>query len=259
MSNRQGYSKYHESIAKEFEAKRNRVRYFIDNNHWGEDGRYKEILLANYLKSVLPSNVSVGTGFVKSKENLSKQIDIIIYRNDLPTLFSEGDFVIVVPESVYGIIEVKSKLSNDNFKEAVENSSFNGNVIEKDTIFNGIFSYDNSFNFRCVPRENSQVRSVLKECPGMVNHISFGSQYFCRYWRNGNPVEENRRSVYSFYKLMNMSFGYFISNLIESIHSQSNTENYLTKNLLEYLYPIEGGKETQRLKEWDVKVDVPIS
>src|SRR5699024_12211185 len=80
MSNRQGYSKYHESIAKEFEAKINRVRYFIDNNHWGEDGRYKEILSANYLKSVLPSNVSVGTGFVKSTENLSKQIDIIIYR-----------------------------------------------------------------------------------------------------------------------------------------------------------------------------------
>lgn len=64
----------------------------------------------NYLKKILPSNVTVGTGFVKNGEETTNQIDLIIYDNSVPTLFSEGDFVVVLPESVYGIIEVKSKL-----------------------------------------------------------------------------------------------------------------------------------------------------
>ena len=101
------YKAYHESVAIELLASRNRVRYFIGSSNWPEDGRFKEMLLMNYLKKNLPSNVSVGTGFVKNGEETTKQIDLIVYDNSIPTLFSEGDFVIVLPESVYGIIEVK--------------------------------------------------------------------------------------------------------------------------------------------------------
>ena len=101
------YKAYHESISTELLASRNRVRYFIGSSNWPEDGRFKEMLLMNYLKKNLPSNVSVGTGFVKNGEETTKQIDLIVYDNSIPTLFSEGDFVIVLPESVYGIIEVK--------------------------------------------------------------------------------------------------------------------------------------------------------
>ena len=78
-----GNERYQQSIAAEFAAQKDRVRYFIGDKHWGEDGRYKEVLLADYLKSVLPPNVSVGTGFVKNEyDNLTYQIDIIIYRKE---------------------------------------------------------------------------------------------------------------------------------------------------------------------------------
>lgn len=105
-------TRYQQSIATEFAALKNRVRFFIENNHWGEDGRYKEIILMNFLRRVLPENVAVGTGFVKNQGNqITDQIDIIIYRRNDPRLFSEGDFVILMPDSVLGIIEVKSKVT----------------------------------------------------------------------------------------------------------------------------------------------------
>ena len=44
------YKAYHESVAIELLASRNRVRYFIGSSNWPEDGRFKEMLLMNYLK-----------------------------------------------------------------------------------------------------------------------------------------------------------------------------------------------------------------
>ena len=121
------YKAYHESITAELMASRDRVRNFIGDHHWGEDGRFKEVLLMNHLKKILPSNVSIGTGFVKNGEQITSQIDLIIYDNSVPNLFSQGDFVIVLPESVYGIIEVKSKLiSGKMITETIANANKNG-------------------------------------------------------------------------------------------------------------------------------------
>jgi len=57
---------------------KNRIRNLIGSNHWGEDGRYKEIILMNFLKRFLPNNIEVGTGFIKEGDNISTQIDIIV-------------------------------------------------------------------------------------------------------------------------------------------------------------------------------------
>lgn len=73
---------YQQSIAAEFAAIKDRVRFFINDKHWGEDGHYKEVILLNYLRRILPSSVSVGTGFVKnSSGDLTNQIDIIVYKD----------------------------------------------------------------------------------------------------------------------------------------------------------------------------------
>jgi len=69
------YIEYHKSISKEFKSYENRVRHLIDDAHMGEDGRYKEVILMNYLKRVLPKNLSVGSGFVRNGE-ITRQIDI---------------------------------------------------------------------------------------------------------------------------------------------------------------------------------------
>ena len=73
------YTKYQKSISDELIATKDRVRNFIDDAHWAEDGRYKEIILKDILANKLPAFASIGTGFVMG-DRLSSQIDIIIYR-----------------------------------------------------------------------------------------------------------------------------------------------------------------------------------
>ncbi len=111
------YFEYQQSVAEEFKALEKRVRNLIDDSHWGEEGRYKEAILMNYLKRVLPRHLSVGTGFVRNNNEITNQIDIIIYDNSYPLFFSEGDFVISSVQNVIGIIEVKCGIrANDLYQ-----------------------------------------------------------------------------------------------------------------------------------------------
>ena len=80
------YLEYQKSISKELLSIKDRLRNFIDDHHWPEDGRYKEIILTDILRKHLPKSVSVGTGFVMGEQGLSTQVDIIIYRNDFPVM-----------------------------------------------------------------------------------------------------------------------------------------------------------------------------
>lgn len=100
----------------------------------------------NYLRKVLPSNVSIGTGFVINKQNekeqVTSQIDIIIYDNSIPILFSEGDFVIALPESVFGIIEIRSNPRSSEISKAIKKAHNNGEIIGGKEFFNGIFGFD---------------------------------------------------------------------------------------------------------------------
>jgi hypothetical protein len=256
--NNNDYTAYHKSITAELLASRNRVRYFIGNRHWGEDGRFKEVLLMNYLKKVLPSNISIGTGFVSNGHEITSQIDLIIYDNSIPTLFSEGDFVIALPESIYGIIEVKSKLSaNNKCSEAIIKANMNGEIIGNN-IFNGIFGYESDISFSENRDLPDTVKNPLFNNHGYINHITFGPDIFVKYWAEGNPDDRDELECFSFYKLRNLSFGYFISNLIETIHIKSRNQ-LLSDNLNNFLYPVNQGKETRRLRHLELKLSVPIT
>lgn len=245
------YMKYQKSISQELLAIKDRVRYFIDNAHWGEDGRYKEIILMNFLKKVLPTNVSVGTGFVKCNQGLTSQIDIIIYRGDYPTLFSEGDFVIVLPESVIGIIEVKSKLNSDKIRETVEKSDNNGRIINF-PIFNGIFCYDSDFCFSTDRILADSIHNSLIEFNSKLNHISFNKDVFVKYWDGGNPEVRDGVRCYSFYNIKDLSYGYFISNLLQYIYGGIDIFHF-NDELQNFLYPIREGKEAFRMENLEVR------
>ncbi|PLT49025.1 DUF6602 domain-containing protein [Bacillus amyloliquefaciens] len=132
---------YQKSIALEFNATKDRVRHLIGSTHWGEDGRHKEVILMNFLKRFLPNNIEVGTGFIKEGNNISTQIDIIIYNPTLPLYFKENDFIIVQPKSVLGIIEVKSNPDRNQVASAIFKASKVGALIKEDLIFNGLFNF----------------------------------------------------------------------------------------------------------------------
>lgn len=44
------YVEYQKSISNELLSIKDRVRNFIDDHHWGEDGRYKEIILSHIVR-----------------------------------------------------------------------------------------------------------------------------------------------------------------------------------------------------------------
>ena len=101
------YLAFQKSISNELIATKDRVRNIIENRHWGEEGRYKEVILIESLKKRLPKNICVGTGFIINQHLISTQIDIILYRNEIPIILQQGDFVIVPSDAVMGVIEVK--------------------------------------------------------------------------------------------------------------------------------------------------------
>lgn len=127
--------KFQESITKELDTVKDRVRNLIGNSHWGEEGRYKEAILKNVIARFLPANLSLGTGFVIRKDNneahISNQIDIIVYDNTIPILFSEGDFVITTYKNVKAIIEAKTKIRNNNLQEAIEKAKKMERLLER--------------------------------------------------------------------------------------------------------------------------------
>ena len=202
--------KFQKSITKELDTIKNRVRNLIGSSHWEEEGRYKEAILRNVIKRFLPSNLSIGTGFVIKKNRgntqISRQIDIIIYDNTIPVLFSEGDFVITTYKNVKGIIEVKTKIRNNQLEEIIQKAETNGKLIGKN-IFNGIFSYEYKGDI-------NDIDKIIKEAEakGYVNHISLGPDVFIRFWKKEDknklhpPVENCQNDFYNIYNIKGLSY-----------------------------------------------------
>ena len=88
--------------------------------HPGEFGMYREKIVCELLKPFLPSKLGVGTGFIiTSKNHISTQCDIIIYDKESTPVIENGEQRFFPVESVVGVVEVKSKLSKSDFKEAL--------------------------------------------------------------------------------------------------------------------------------------------
>jgi len=244
------YLEYRKSISRELMSIKNRVRNFIDDSHWGEDGRYKEVILSEILQSILPPNVSIGTDFIIGENSIkSTQIDIIIYKNNHPILFKKGDFVIISKEAVIGIIEVKSKLESKELKKVLEKAHKNGEIIGNDK-FNGVFAYDTDMGFkRNVLHPNTLDK--FKKYSGYINNIAFGEKFFMKYWKAGLPEQSCTENHISIYKIEELSIGYFISNLIEDAMIHTGTTE-ISNEYNEFLYPIADGKETYR--KFDIKL-----
>lgn len=239
--------KFQESITEELDIVKDRVRNLIGSSHWGEEGRYKEAVLRNVIRRFLPTNLSLGTGFIIKKNNnndtsISNQIDIIVYDNTIPVLFSEEDFVITTNKNVKGIIEVKTNIRNDELNDIIGKAKSNG-ILAGKKIFNGIFSYEYDGNI-----ESNNIETALKTAEGYVNHISLGKNVFIRFWRRKDisrlhpPIQNCENDFYNIYSLNGLSFSYFISNLLDMACSNNLGDRYW------FLFPIEGTKEVHREK-----------
>jgi hypothetical protein len=236
---------FHESIGKELDAVQNRVRNLIKDANWLEEGRYKEVVLRNVIRRFLPKNLDIGTGFIlKDKKEISRQIDIIIYDNTYPVLFREGDFVITSPENVKAIIEVKTKLpsGNPSVEEVLCKATCNGKLLNENRkgnnkkIFNGIFVYEEpdwlGVDSEKLENVKNQLEKALRKSRGIVNHICIGNNIFIKFWYR---KEDGKEKVYTIYRIKNLAFAYFISNLIKSTSERD------LKGMSWFLFPISKG------------------
>lgn len=242
--------RFQESITKELDTIKNRVRDLIGAAHWGEEGRYKEAILKNTLKKFLPSNVSVGSGFILNQYDISRQLDIVVYDNRHPVLFAEGDFIITSESNVLGIVEVKSRLNATTIREALEqfDESIQGlsSSLLNRRIFCGIFAFDYEGNF-----SEDTFRDILRDSERRVNHISLGINYFIRKWKKEDgarlrPRVNTNGDFYNLYEIDTLSFSYFISNLVDIVSGGLNDRYWLS-------FPIVGTKEVNNIGTIDLQ------
>lgn len=125
-------ARYHSADIDALLQRHHQVEDLIGSQHHSPtEGYHCEILLADYLKRILPEHYSVDTGFIRGNPIktpdgdtivASPQIDILIHNaQEFSPIYRMGNLVVVVPESVFAVIEVKKRFTSGQVKDALAN------------------------------------------------------------------------------------------------------------------------------------------
>jgi hypothetical protein len=214
-------AKHFRSITSELDSLKDRVRNFISDAHWLTDGEWKESVLRTIIAQRLPDTVKIGRGFILTEEGPTTQCDILLYRSNVPILFRDADLVFLTPDSVLGIVEVKSKVTREVFRNSISKLSNIGRKLGRHSehCSFALFSYETASDPRQWYKE--ELPSICKHSSEIVDLINLGCSSFVKWWKyspfGGDAHYENWHS----YKLENMSAGYFIANLIDAVSMDS--------------------------------------
>lgn len=101
--------------------------------HPGEFGVYREFICRDFLRTIIPMRLDLGNGFIiTDRGNVSNQIDIIIYdKNNTPLIENSEHQRFFPVETVVGLVEVKSDLSKNEFKVALNKLAMNKKLKEE--------------------------------------------------------------------------------------------------------------------------------
>jgi hypothetical protein len=209
--------------------------------HPAENGRFREIILSNTIKKHLPQKYGIGTGFIiKQREtrgdhDVSTQVDLMVYDNSYPVLFREGNFSIVTADAVRALIEVKTNFGRTTFPREYDKANKMGTFIMSNRdleqiptpLFNGIFYFSNQ---EVTSSEASIEQSLLRRQSGItdndllhlscVNHICFSDKVFYKYWHSNNDGSKHK-----FYRLEDLAYSFFISNLLSYLEGRTMRDN----------------------------------
>jgi hypothetical protein len=241
---------HYESLTRELEALKDRVRNFDNTRGWLADGEWKESVLRSILRRYLPAGVEPLRGYVVTGKNSSKQIDVLLYDSRVPVLFRDGDLVFITPDAVRGIIEVKTRIdTRKQLAQALtalaENASLVRSRCADRQIFVGLFTYDSKFSGTVAA--SSVLEEMCKAASGkhdrIVNYACLGCSLFSSYWQLDPHDNETDHEAWHAYWLKNHAAGYFIVNLIKTVAAESVVRNK------DMWYPPEG-QEKHKLAEF---------
>jgi hypothetical protein len=236
------YESYHRSLTEELYSIKNRIRNLV--THWGTDGEFKEVALRNILRRHLPESVIVGRGFIVTSSGSSTQIDVLIVDASKPSLFKDGDLLIVTPDAVLGVIEVKTSLrTTTDMSDALTKLSRVEEICRdatgKDRVWTGLFVFEGDATVQ--ERLLKATGEAYNQTRRPINCVSFGKNVFIRYWNRGADVSSYERGpVWHSYELPDVAPSYFIGNLIDWISSFDERSASFA------WFPLLGGKEPYR-------------
>ena len=213
---------YHKSITKEIEILKDRVSHLISHNL--TQGEWKEAILRAVLRRHLPETISVGRGFIVTRERKSTQVDILVLKPGKPILFQDGDLFIVTPDVPGAIIEVKSEIHGpQQWYEVSRKLAENGRIcynVGQNRTWLGIFSYHG--NELQIKHVLDAVCQAYTNMGVIINCVTIGNDYFVRYWGEGereigDSEDESSRPRFRAYELRELSPSYFVGNLVDAM------------------------------------------
>ena len=180
------FTAFHKSVSEELYSVKDRIRSLV--SHWPTDGESKEVALRSVLRRHLPGSVTVGRGFVVTAHESSTQVDILVVDAAKPTLFKDGDLLIVTPDAVKGAIEVKTELrTRREVAEALTKLSTVEDMCRgatgRDQVWTGLFVFEG--DGQTAPRLLGGLADAYAKTRRKVNCISAGKDTFVRYWDRG--------------------------------------------------------------------------
>ncbi|OQC16102.1 MAG: hypothetical protein BWX73_00942 [Lentisphaerae bacterium ADurb.Bin082] len=174
--------RFHSNEAQSLLKKHQAIEELIGKNHHNPTvGYHCEVLLKEYLRQNLPNRYSIDTGFVKctpitdgmSNIIATPQIDILVHdENEYAPIYRTGDYVIVEPEAVQAIIEVKKELTITELNNALENISDSFALTSKDRIYTPerIFKAIVGFSTN-IGKDGKKLKEILTRFVSDANYI----------------------------------------------------------------------------------------
>lgn len=218
---------YFYSLTQEVNALKNRVRHFIRDRHWLSDGLWKESVLRAVLRRHLPRHLEIGSGFIVAGNEVSTQIDILIYDTNYPILFQDGDFVVVTPDLVRAVIEVKTCIEPSRIQCYLEKLGEVHHMVASTALcrpFVGLFSYENAGcdHETVLAALAASTREVSRR---NVHCVSLGDDDFTRFWYCPPETPKHPSPLWRSYQLTGLAPAYFVHNVIESLCQRSVLDN----------------------------------
>jgi len=218
--------------------------------HWATDGEYKEAALRMVLRRHLPSSLIVGRGFIVTPNDSSTQLDLLIVDGNKPTLFRDGDLMLVTPDCVRAVIEVKTSLDCSTEVEECANKladvgrlcRVHGNGVP----WLGIFSYEGPLQDDTLLL--NAIENAAEKTGVPINCVAYGKDYFVRYWpknefERGDDRQEPRYARWRVYRLEHLASSYFVGNVVDSLTKLDR------QNSSYAWFPLTDGKKVHMLSE----------
>lgn len=239
------YLEYHKSLTDELHALKDRIRNLVE--HWPSDGEYKEAALRTVLRRHLPSSLVVGKGFIVTEGSSSSQIDLLIADGSKPTLFRDGDLMLVTPDCVRAVIEVKTSLPTfDDVQKCAIKLAEIGELCRKNggaVPWLGVFSYEGTLRHHAPLLD--AVEAAYRQTGAVIDCIAYGKDRFVRFWKTGeleqgDVSEDVNVEKWRLYQLEHLASAYFVGNVVDALSNLSRTQSAFA------WYPYRDGKRVYR-------------